>query len=140
VTTGAAKRLLVREANAANEPFTRKLRRVIIGIGFILAFISSTYSLLCHLTLNGPKLQRREENSMQKLAEQIHGYTYGTSEVATSPVTLQQLEALKVSVGFTEEDQRYLQQAGTVLADQTKQIVEHWRSGIIARIPNFARH
>ena len=77
---------------------------------------------------------------MQKVTEQIHGYTYGTSEVATSPVTLQQLEALKVTVGFTEEDQRYLQQAGTILADQTKQIVEHWRSGIIASIPNLARH
>jgi hypothetical protein len=77
---------------------------------------------------------------MQKVAERIHGYTYGTSEVATSPVTLQQLEALKVTVGFTEEDQCYLQQAGTVLAGQTKQIVEHWRSGIIAGIPNLARH
>jgi hypothetical protein len=75
---------------------------------------------------------------MQKVVEQINGYTYGTSEVATSPVTLQQLEALKVTVGFTEEDQRYLKQAGTVLADQTKQIVEHWRSGIIAGIPNLA--
>jgi hypothetical protein len=32
VASGAAKRLLVREASAANEPFTRKLRRVIIGI------------------------------------------------------------------------------------------------------------
>jgi len=77
---------------------------------------------------------------MRKVAEQIHGYTYGTSEVATSPITLEQLEALKVSVGFTEEDQHYLQQAGAVLADQTKQIVEHWRSGIIAGIPNLARH
>jgi hypothetical protein len=83
---------------------------------------------------------KEEGNSMQKVREQIHGYTYGTSEVATSPVTLQQLEALKVSVGFTEEDQRYLQQAGDVLADQTNQIVEHWRSGIIAGIPNLARH
>jgi hypothetical protein len=27
-----------------------------------------------------------------------------------------------------------------VLADQTKQIVDHWRGGIIARIPNLARH
>jgi Protoglobin len=77
---------------------------------------------------------------MQKVTEQIHGYTYGTPEVATSPVTLQQLEALRVTVGFTEEDQRYLQQAGIILADQTKQIVEHWRSGIIAGIPNLARH
>jgi Protoglobin len=27
-----------------------------------------------------------------------------------------------------------------VLADQTKQIVEYWRSGIIANIPHLARH
>jgi hypothetical protein len=27
-----------------------------------------------------------------------------------------------------------------VLGDQTKQIVEHWRSGIIAGIPHLARH
>jgi hypothetical protein len=77
---------------------------------------------------------------MKKVAEHIHGYTYGTTDVASSPVTLQQLEDLKVSVGFTEQDQRYLQQAGEILADQTKQIVEHWRNGIIAGIPNLARH
>jgi hypothetical protein len=32
------------------------------------------------------------------------------------------------------------QVAGEVLGDQTKQIVEHWRSGIIAGIPHLARH
>ena len=53
---------------------------------------------------------------------------------------MQQLEDLKVSAGFTEEDQRYLRLAGEVLADQTLQIVRHWRSGIIADIPNLARH
>jgi hypothetical protein len=77
---------------------------------------------------------------MKKIAEHVHGYTYGTAEVAQSPVSLQELEDLKISVGFTEEDQRYLQQAGDVLADQTRQIVDHWRSGIIASIPNLARH
>ena len=40
------------------------------------------------------------------IAEQVPGYTYGTDAVAPSPITLQELEALKVSVGFTEEDQR----------------------------------
>jgi len=30
--------------------------------------------------------------------------------------------------------------AGEVLTGQTKQIVDHWRSGIIASIPNLARH
>ncbi len=77
---------------------------------------------------------------MKKVAEHIHGYTYGTSEVAPSSISMMQLEDLKISAGFTEEDQRYLRLAGTVLEEQTRQIVEHWRSGIIAGIPNLARH
>ncbi len=77
---------------------------------------------------------------MKTVAEHIHGYTYGTAGVAASPVTLEELEALKVSVGFTSENQRYLQLAGEVLSDQTRRIVERWRSEIIAGIPNLARH
>ena len=77
---------------------------------------------------------------MKKVAEQIHGYTYGSAEVTASPVSMQELENLKVTVGFTADDQRYLQLAGEVLASQTTQIVHHWRSGIIAGIPNLARH
>jgi hypothetical protein len=50
------------------------------------------------------------------------------------------LENLKTSAGFTEETQRYLRLAGEVLADQTAQIVNHWRSRIIASIPHLARH
>lgn len=75
-----------------------------------------------------------------QVSENIPGYSYGAAEVARSPVSMRELEDLKVSAGFTEEDQRYLRIAGEVLADQTKQIVEHWRSGIIASIPNLARH
>jgi hypothetical protein len=77
---------------------------------------------------------------MKRVAEHIHGYTYGAAEVAASPVSMRELEDLKISVGFDEEDQRYLKLAGEVLADQTVKIVEHWRSGIIAGIPNLARH
>jgi hypothetical protein len=47
---------------------------------------------------------------------------------------------LKVSVGFTADDERYLHRAGEVLKGQTEKIVAHWRSGIIASIPNLARH
>jgi hypothetical protein len=75
-----------------------------------------------------------------RVAEQVPGYTYGTDAVTVSPVTLEQLEALKVSVGFTEEDRQYLAQAGHVLRSQTHAIVLHWRSKIIASIPNLARH
>lgn len=75
---------------------------------------------------------------MDRIAEQMPGYDFGA--VPTSPVTLAELEALKVSVGLTAEDERYLRMAGEVLRDQTEQVVKHWRSGIIANIPNLARH
>ena len=72
---------------------------------------------------------------MKRVAEDIHGYTYGTDEVGASPVSMKELEELKTSAGLTAEDERYLRLAGEVLADQTAQIVNHWRSGIIASIP-----
>ena len=77
---------------------------------------------------------------MKEASNEIPGYTYGTAAVSPSAISLEQLESLKVSVGFTSEDELFLRMAGEVLADQTKQIVEHWRSGIIASIPNLARH
>lgn len=71
---------------------------------------------------------------MRKVAEHIDGYTYGAAEVAVSPVSTQELENLKVSVGFTDEDQRYLKLAGEVLAHQTQQIVHH---GAVTSLPAF---
>ena len=65
---------------------------------------------------------------------------YGTPGVAASPVSLDELQALKISVGFTEVDERYLRLAGEVLDGQTRQVVAHWRSGIIASIPDLVRH
>ena len=77
---------------------------------------------------------------MKQVSEHIPGYSYGAAGVARSPVTTLDLEKLKTSAKFTEDDQRYLRLAGEVLTGQTKQIVDHWRSGIIAAIPNLARH
>jgi hypothetical protein len=72
--------------------------------------------------------------------EEISGYAYGSRDLQPSPVSLQELEELKVTVGWTSDDPIYLRLAAEVLADQTKQIVDHWRNGIIASIPNLARH
>lgn len=77
---------------------------------------------------------------MHKIAESIPGYDYDARSIPTSSVTLQELEALKVTAGFTDEDVHFLRMAGEVLQDQTEAIVLHWRSGIIAGIPNLARH
>jgi len=77
---------------------------------------------------------------MKMNAEAIPGYSYGDSDVGTSPVSMREFEQLKISAGFTQEDERYLRLAGEVLADQTEKVVQHWRSGIIASIPNLAQH
>jgi hypothetical protein len=77
---------------------------------------------------------------MRRIAENIPGYSYGAADVPGSPVSLQDLEQLKISAGFTDQDQNFLQLAGEVLANQTDKIVAHWRAGIIAGIPNLARH
>ncbi len=77
---------------------------------------------------------------MTKTAVDTPGYSYGLPSVARSPVTVEQLAALKVSAGFTAEDERCLRLAGEVLEGQVEQIVHHWRNQIIAGIPSLARH
>ena len=77
---------------------------------------------------------------MTRVRQQIHGYAYGAVDAANSAVSIFELQLLKVSVGFTAEDEQYLRKAGEMLDGQTKEIVAHWRSGIIAGIPNLARH
>jgi hypothetical protein len=56
----------------------------------------------------------------------IVGYTYGTGAVPRSPVSMEDLELLKKSVFFTEEDEKYLRMAGEVLADQVEEILDLW--------------
>lgn len=77
---------------------------------------------------------------MNNTSQPIPGYAYGAETVPKSSISLQELEQMKISAGFTGDDERYLRLAGEVLGDQTKQIVEHWRSGIIASIPHLAQH
>lgn len=75
---------------------------------------------------------------MKRIADVIPGYDYGS--VGPSPVTLEELEQLKITVGFTDDDERFLRLAGEVLTGQTRAVVLHWRSQIIAQIPHLARH
>lgn len=60
--------------------------------------------------------------------ERIPGYTYGTGEAATSPLTLQDLERLKEAVRLTSADQAALREAAEVLADQADDMVTTWRA------------
>ncbi len=68
--------------------------------------------------------------------DQIPGYTYGRSEVARSPVTLADLESLKKSLLFTEEDVRYLRMSKPILADQVDDILDVWY-GFVGSTPEL---
>lgn len=74
------------------------------------------------------------------MSQEIPGYSFGDPALPRSEVTLAEFALLKQTVGFTEQDETYLRLAGEVVSDQTEQIVDHWRNGIIAGIPNLARH
>ena len=51
---------------------------------------------------------------MKKISETIPGYAYGADAISKSSISLQELEQMKISVGFTKEDERYLRLAGEV--------------------------
>lgn len=56
----------------------------------------------------------------------IPGYTYGTPQVAPSPVTDADFALLKQTVLLGDEDLRYLRLAGEVLGDQVEAILDVW--------------
>jgi hypothetical protein len=56
----------------------------------------------------------------------VQGYTYGAPEVATSPVTLDELAQLEASVTWTEDDASALREAAKVLEDQVEDILDVW--------------
>jgi hypothetical protein len=59
-------------------------------------------------------------------AQSIPGYTFGTPEVARSPVSGEEVDLLKATLLWSEDDDRYLRMAGEVLADQVDDVLELW--------------
>ena len=74
---------------------------------------------------------------MQSIVDHVAGYDYGAKELATSPVSMKELEQLKQTITLDSEDERYLRIAGDVLKDQTESVVTLWR-GIIGSTPHLA--
>jgi hypothetical protein len=66
----------------------------------------------------------------------IAGYGFGADEIATSPVTSEELEKLKLSVLFEDADERALRAAGDVLEDQVEDVLEVWY-GFVASHPHL---
>jgi hypothetical protein len=59
-------------------------------------------------------------------ARSIPGYTFGAPEIARSPVTGEDVELLKATLLWSDDDDRYLRMAGEVLADQVDDVLELW--------------
>ena len=69
----------------------------------------------------------------------IPGYRYGDPKLEKSPVTLQELELLKKTVLFTDEDVKYLRMAGEVLVPQTDAILDVWY-GFVGANPHLIHY
>jgi hypothetical protein len=59
-------------------------------------------------------------------AMSIPGYRYGDPGLAPSPVTADDVDLLKTTLLWGEDDDRYLRMAGEVLADQVDDVLELW--------------
>ncbi len=66
------------------------------------------------------------EKNVKSQLNAVPGYSYGSKELAKSPVTLDELELLKKTVLFAPEDEAALKQAGEVLDDQIDAILDLW--------------
>ena len=62
----------------------------------------------------------------------IPGYDYGDKSLATSPISMRELNLLEKTVTLSEEDKRYLREAGDALEDQIDAILDVWRGVINA--------
>ena len=56
----------------------------------------------------------------------IKGYDYGEVTLEQSAVTMQELDLLKKTLLWSDEDDRYLKMAGEVLRDQTNDVLDLW--------------
>lgn len=69
-------------------------------------------------------------------APAIPGYTLGQKSLAKAPYSLAELESLKKTLLFTDQDVRYLRMSKAILADQTEAILDVWY-GFVASTPEL---
>ncbi len=58
--------------------------------------------------------------------KQIKGYDYGKTTLEKSPVSMQDLDLLKKTLLWSDDDNRYLKMACEVLEDQTNEVLDVW--------------
>ncbi|MDO9352510.1 MAG: protoglobin domain-containing protein [Solirubrobacteraceae bacterium] len=69
----------------------------------------------------------------------IPGYTYGTPDVARSPLSDEEFELLKTTVLFSQDDVAALRMAGEVLDDQIDAVLDVWY-GYVGANPHLVHY
>jgi hypothetical protein len=67
---------------------------------------------------------------------EIAGYEFGTRSVVRSPLGIEDLDLLKQTVLFGEEDEEHLRMAGDVLEDQVEDVLDVWY-GLVGDNPHL---
>jgi hypothetical protein len=62
--------------------------------------------------------------------DKIAGYDFAAPQTPQSPVTMDELRKLEQSVGWTEEDAKWLHMAAETLVPKAEQMVDAWRTAI----------
>ena len=60
------------------------------------------------------------------MTDNIPGYTFGTADVAASPLSMDDFAKLKQATLFGDDDVRYLKMSHDVLKGQTEEILDVW--------------
>ena len=69
----------------------------------------------------------------------VPGYDFGAGTVARSPLGIEDLELLKQTVLFSDEDEEYLRLAGDVLEDQVDEVLDLWY-GFVGSHPHLIHY
>jgi hypothetical protein len=70
---------------------------------------------------------------------EISGYEFGARSVVRSPLGIEDLDLLKQTVLFGEEDEEHLRIAGDVLEDQVEDVLDVWY-GFVGDRPHLIRY
>src|SRR5450755_4643418 len=60
----------------------------------------------------------------------VPGYQYGSPDLASSPITLDELRQLEQAVGWSDSDRQALQSHNHIFLDKSEQMVDAWRAMI----------
>lgn len=71
--------------------------------------------------------------------QSIPGYTYGTPAVPKAPISLEEVELIKKSLLFTDEDVQALRLSYEVLQDQVEEILDVWY-GFVGSNPHLLHY